>query len=147
MDYVIDEAKSRGILTIGIGDNGNEIGFGNIFDTVREIQPFGAKCQCPCQAGVASIVETDVLVPASTSNWGAYGVEACMAILLGKPEIMHTAEMDRRILTNCANTGCADGATIECTPTVDGTGSSSFPLVELLRNLVELSTISRERGF
>lgn len=147
LDYAIDEARSRGILTIGIGDNGNEIGFGNIFDVVRDVQPFGGKCQCPCQGGVATVVETDVLVPASTSNWGAYGVAACMAILLGMPEVMHTAEMERRILTNCADTGCADGSTTESTPTVDGTGTATFALVELLKNLADLSTTSKVRRF
>jgi hypothetical protein len=147
LDYVADEARARGILTIGIGDNGNEIGFGNILDVVRDVQPFGAKCQCPCGAGVASTVETDVLLPASTSNWGAYGVEACMAILLEQPSIMHGYEIERRMLTNCANTGCADGATAETTPTVDGTGSATFALVELLHEIVELSVASKLRHF
>jgi len=147
LDYLIDEARSQGILTIGIGDNGNEIGFGNIYDTVREIQPFGAKCQCPCGAGIASIVEADVLIPASTSNWGAYGVEACMAIMLGTPSIMHTSEMESRILMNCANTGCEDGSTTGCTPTVDGTGAMTYSIVELLRSIVDLSTTTKQRHF
>lgn len=147
LDHVVDEARSRGILTIGIGDNGNEIGFGNIFDAVREVQPFGAKCQCPCGGGIASVIETDVLIPASTSNWGAYGVEACMAIVQGIPAIMHNPEMERRMLTNCANTGCEDGSATGCTPTVDGTGATTYCLVDLLKNLVDLSITSKERHF
>ena len=41
---------------------GNEIGFGLILDDVLKISPWGAKCQCPCGMGVATVTATDVLV-------------------------------------------------------------------------------------
>jgi hypothetical protein len=34
MDYLFEEAKRRGILTIGIGDLGNELGMGYIKEAI-----------------------------------------------------------------------------------------------------------------
>ena len=66
---ILTEAPERKVVSIGIGDAGNEIGFGRIFDDVREIQEPGAVCRCPCD-GMATVAATDVLVVASVSNWG-----------------------------------------------------------------------------
>ena len=41
---ILSEAMERGVASIGIGDAGNEIGFGRIFDDVRTIQEHGADC-------------------------------------------------------------------------------------------------------
>ena len=138
---------NRKILTIGIGDNGNEIGYGNILDDVKKIQMFGEKCQCKCNSGIASIVKTDLLVPCSTSNWGAYGIEACIALLLKNPKIMHDSETEDRMLNAINNLGCADGSTILSTPTCDGTEKASLHIVDLLKCMVELSTVTKKREF
>jgi len=50
-EYIIEEARKRGIITIGIGDGGNEIGMNVIEDYVRRYVPYGDKCQCPCGGG------------------------------------------------------------------------------------------------
>ena len=147
LDYIIDEARNRKILTIGIGDNGNEIGYGNILEDVKKIQMFGEKCQCECNSGIASIVKTDLLVPCSTSNWGAYGIEACIALLLKNPKIMHDSETEDRMLNAINNLGCADGSTILSTPTCDGTEKASLYIVDLLKCMVELSTVTKKREF
>ena len=46
-------AQQSNVFTLGIGDGGNEIGFGRITDAVKEIQDYGAVCQCPCGAGLS----------------------------------------------------------------------------------------------
>jgi hypothetical protein len=46
--HLAEAAKARGIVTIGVGDGGNEIGNGLIYDAARQIQPYGLKCQCDC---------------------------------------------------------------------------------------------------
>ena len=79
LDVLFREASAQKIPTIGIGDGGNEIGFGMIPDIVRKYHPYGAKCQCPCQGGIGASIATDVLVVAAVSNWGAYAVETCLA--------------------------------------------------------------------
>lgn len=73
MGRLFEAARQRGVLTIGVGDPGNEIGMGAIADTVKRLLPYGAECQCSCAGGVADATEVDVVVPGTCSNWGAYG--------------------------------------------------------------------------
>lgn len=111
-ECLFDEAARRGIPSLGIGDNGNELGFGLIPDAVAKFKPNGAR--------LCTRVATDVLIPANTSNWGAYAVEAALAALTGKPEIMHSADIERRMIEACVDTHAADGSTGRHILQVDG---------------------------
>ncbi len=71
---------------------------GNIRETIRKHLPFGDRCLCPCGSGIAPITEVDVLVTATVSNWGAYGIAACLAILLKNTAVFHDAEMETWVL-------------------------------------------------
>ena len=48
--FLVEAATEKGILTIGIGDGGNEIGFGNIYDDVKKIQKYGPKVPMPLRS-------------------------------------------------------------------------------------------------
>ena len=74
---VVTEANRRKIFSVGIGDHGNELGFGTIYNAVVKTMPKGK--------ALATVVKTDVVIPAMMSNWGCYGIEACLAYLLKKP--------------------------------------------------------------
>jgi hypothetical protein len=108
-EYIFTEASARGILTIGVIDQGNEIGSGTIEEDVRRITPWGDTCRCPCEAGLASVTKTDVVFPAAVSNWGAYGITAMVAYLLGNPEILQDTYTERRMLEACIRAGVVDG--------------------------------------
>lgn len=137
LEHLFNRARGREMLTIGIGDNGNEIGFGTIEADVRTLKQWGNVCRCPCNDGLASAVKTDVLVVAGVSNWGAYGVEACLATLLGQPDLIHDKDTELHMLRECVRTGALDGATITPSMTVDGTGrEAQTGLLELLRAIV-----------
>jgi len=132
-------AAERGIFSVGIGDAGNEIGFGRIVDKVREIQPFGARCQCECGGGMATVVPTDVLVVAAVSNWGAYGIEACLGMLLERTDLQHAAHEAERIIMRCLEAGGLEA--MYCTQRyfVDGiAGEGSVSIVQLLREMVRI---------
>ena len=117
---LFDVARERGALRIGVGDRGNEIGMGAIAETVKRLLPYGARCQCPCGAGVADATDVDVVVPGTCSNWGAYGIAACLAALVDDPTILHDARAEARMLRGCIDAGLADGISILCEPAVDG---------------------------
>jgi hypothetical protein len=119
---LVEQARRQSALSIGIGDNGNEIGFGLIEKAVREVKPYGDKCQCSCGMGIASAIETDVLVSANISNWGAYGVEAMLAALLGVPALLHSAETETAMLEAAVDAGALDGSTGGKRMAVDGCG-------------------------
>jgi hypothetical protein len=139
MVTLFDEAKQRGSLTIGIGDGGNEIGWGIVNDVIRKRLPFGEKCSCGCGAGVGDTTVVDVTVAASISNWGAYGVEACLCVLLDEPELMHDAKVESRMLRECIDAGGIDGVTHMPEPGVDGLPEEiQLVVLSLLREITRV---------
>jgi len=133
-------AARRGIFSIGIGDAGNEIGFGRIYDDVRTIQvPWGRQCQCPCHDGMATVVPADVLIVAAVSNWGAYGIEAAMSVLLRRTDLVHSPEQEERIMLRCLEAGGIEA--VFCTQNFecDGIpGEGHMALVRLLADMVNI---------
>ncbi|MGD9924787.1 MAG: glutamate cyclase domain-containing protein [Hyphomicrobiaceae bacterium] len=112
-EHLFDIGAARGIASIGIGDNGNEIGFGRISDAVKRWKPGGER--------LATRVATDVLFPANISNWGAYAVIAALAIRLQRPDLLHDADTERRMIEACVATNAVDGSTGRHILAVDGT--------------------------
>lgn len=142
------EAKARGCFTVGIGDGGNEIGFGRIAEAVRGIQPAGRVCKCPCGQGVATVTGTDVLLSAAVSNWGAYGIAAALAALEGRPEILHSTDDEDRMILACTAAGAFDGAYARQVPMVDGTAQRvQTALITILHEIVGNSLKRYQRGF
>lgn len=137
IDYLFEQAIERGILTIGIGDLGNEMGMGYVADTVRKLIPHGDVCQCPCGGGIAAASEPDLGIMANISNWGAYGVEACLAALLGEPEVLHDGPTERWIIEESVRGGAIDPVSGMSRPYVDGTATQiNVGIVELLHSIV-----------
>jgi hypothetical protein len=131
-------ARERGVFALGIGDGGNEIGFGRIHAQAKKIVPAGERCGCPCALGVISAVPTDVVIPAATANLGAYGVTAMLAHLLGKRRLLHDYETELRMLGACVDAGAADGATGLRTLSVDGMSKNAqMALITLLGEIVD----------
>ena len=137
IDFLIREANKKGILTIGIGDGGNEIGMGLIQDDIKRYIPFGNKCKCPCGAGIAPSTKTDFLITAAVSNWGAYGLGAGLAILKGRQDIFHNEEIERRVLEKAADAQFIDGISGYTEPGADGLSSSVHEaFVKILKTLI-----------
>jgi hypothetical protein len=146
VETLVSAAREAGILTVGIGDNGNEIGYGLIEEAVREHKPYGRKCQCPCGGGIACTDACDVMITAAVSNWGAYGLAACLAVGLEKPELIHDGATEMRMIEECVRAGAADGATGMHTVSVDGiAGPIHAHLVGMLRVIVEKNLRERKK--
>ena len=146
--WLADQARASGVLTIGVGDGGNEIGFGKIRDAVREIQPHGQNCRCPCEGGVATVTTCDVLVAASVSNWGAYGIGAYLGYLLEDPDLVQDEDTERRMLESCVLAGCTDSILGAQVPAVDGIPLGvDLALVRMLRAIVGIALKVVHRGF
>ena len=120
VDLLFDRMRQDGRLTIGIGDYGNEIGLGSLIETVRQIGPSATRCTCPCGSGMATIVEAQIPMVASISNWGASGIIAALATLLGDPSILHDSSTERRMIEQCCLSGSCDGVTVKPSFSVDG---------------------------
>ena len=131
VDIFVDEAKSRGVLTIGIGDGGNEVGMGMILKDVHEIVPTGKI--------MGTKVSADILVVAAIANWGAYAIEACLAAALHLPEALHPLAVEQRVADASSRAGLIDPTSGIAHGWVDGTPPiCSESILELLRAMVEL---------
>jgi hypothetical protein len=133
----VDEIRDNGGLTIGIGDLGNEMGFGNIYDTVVTETPKGNIIGC--------IVPTDILVVAGCSNWGAYGISAAIAAIRRDISILHTGDIEKEMIRECCLAGGVDGFSTGPTMEVDGASINTHAdFVQLLRDIVEISMSKRK---
>ena len=127
--HLADIAHDRGIFTLGIGDGGNEVGNGLIYESVIRLQPLGAK--------VATVTKTDVLISAGVSNWGAYGVAAFLAYLLKDPDLFQSEELEDYMLRQCVAAGATDGAYVAQLLYVDGTSLRlNVAMVTILREII-----------
>jgi hypothetical protein len=118
-------AAPRRVVTVGIGDGGNEIGMGNVRSRIlrtRAVSP-----------AITSVVKVRHLVVAGTSNWGAWGVVAELSRLAGRP-LLHSAEEERRMVEACVAAGAVDGLSRRREATVDGLPlAAHIGMLELLK--------------
>lgn len=128
-DILFEEARARNILTIGIGDLGNELGMGALAEIVEREIPLGDV--------IAARQPADVTVVANISNWGAYGVAACIAALTQDVASFHDAELELKLIEACVRAGAIDPVGGQLRAFVDGTdGKTNAALVELMRSVV-----------
>lgn len=150
VDHLFQAASGRGKRTLSIADGGNEIGFGKIYDALCERMPEHKLADVtPCGGGVYSVVPTDVLVVATSSNLGAYGVVAALALLREDLSICHTPEEERALEYIGVGLGLTDGGSGKRIAAVDGVPvEDNAAIVRLMRSLVQraLETPS-DRGF
>ena len=92
--------------TIGIGDGGNEIGMGNLYQQVSQLNITPSVTQC------------DELIVADVSNWAAWGLAAMVSVLRGE-NLLASAD-PLAILQYLSAKGSVDGVTRLNTLTEDG---------------------------
>ena len=109
--------------TLAVGDGGNEIGMGNIADTIARLDI------------TASVTTCDELLVADVSNWGAYGLIALLARWCGQDLLQEVSPVE--ILDYLSARGSVDGVTRENTLTEDGLEAE-----EGLRVIQELRTLT-----
>ncbi|RIK42844.1 MAG: hypothetical protein DCC55_07690 [Chloroflexi bacterium] len=135
VDILFERAREAGVLTIGVGDGGNELGCGLIRDAVLDTVPNGRRCQCPCGGSVVPRFVPDVLIIAAISNWGTYGIEACLAALTGRREVLHDRLIDERVHIACAAAGAHNDGPLLLDP---GTDAVATPLHGHILDLMAL---------
>jgi len=138
VDLLYSELSGRGVPTIGVGDFGNELGMGKIYDAVCRETPAGANCGCGCGGGTACAIPADATVIVSVSDWGAYAIAACFAYLRRDPTVLVGSDVYRRILEDTVRAGAIDGPTGYALPYVDGIDARvNVALLEVMRAAVE----------
>lgn len=111
LDELFIQAEETGIVTIGIGDGGNEVGMGKVFHGVSRSIAHGRR--------IASTVLTDYVIVAGVSNWGAYGLVGALSVVSDRDLLPSPDELARSI-TSSVEAGAVDGVSGRCEPSVDG---------------------------
>jgi hypothetical protein len=130
IDNVIAKLTADGKVTIGVGDGGNEIGYGKIHEYIVRHVPFGPTIACT--------IQTTHLYPAAVSNWGGYALAALIALHTGDLTLCHTPERELEYLDLTAKMRVMDGGTGQPINHVDGIPAAvSAGVVTILRGIVE----------
>jgi len=139
-----DALRQRGVLTVGVGDGGNEIGFGRIRAQLEDCHPHGRDCGCDCHGGLLDSTMVDFLLPASVSNWGAYAIVAAVALASGRHALLPPwNDVARSIAAPIAH-GAFDGYSGMAVDTVDGTSlGANRAIYRLMREVLELEREGR----
>ncbi|HKK90023.1 MAG TPA: DUF4392 domain-containing protein [Desulfobacteraceae bacterium] len=111
LDDLFIDARSRGIVTLGMGDGGNELGLGRVSAAVDWFM--GNKSPFSC------ITPADFTICAGVSNWGGYATAALLSIMAGIPLLPEPRQLED-LLSAITTAGAVDGITNQNTPSVDG---------------------------
>jgi D-glutamate cyclase len=149
-DTLFQKMSALGKASIGIADGGNEIGCGKIHEIISQTLSELNYCdRTPCGGGVFSVVPTDVLVIATTSNLGCAGIVAALALLQNDASLCHSAKDELRLIEKGVEIGLTDGGTGKVIAAVDGVDASDHAaLVGLMQSIVQRALAGpEERGF
>ncbi len=150
VDHLFRTMTASGKPTLGVGDGGNEIGFGKVYDRLCARMPeYNLKEKTACGGGIFTVMPTDVLVVGTSSNIGCYGVVAALALMRGEPELCHTPEEERAITAYGVELGLTDGGSGTVIAAVDGVPvEDNAAVVHLMRAVVRRALAqSGDRGF
>ena len=148
VDWIAWEMNELGKTTIGIGDGGNEIGFGKVFMAARKLIDHGEECLCGCGGGIITRTATTYLYPVSISNWGCYALCAALAIGTENKKLLVLPEEEAAMLNRCIEIELVDGGTGEARMAIDGVdGEVSVGLVRMLQEMVEITLSVNNRAF
>lgn len=92
-----------GMVSIGVGDGGNEIGMGHadVEEAIKRDVNDGEL--------VRTVVGTDVLIATGVSNWGGYALAASLAVILDQPHLAMTSALDKEVMLAVNAVGGVDG--------------------------------------
>ena len=140
VDDYFEAMLARGRLTVGIGDGGNEIGFGAAADRVKAILGTRSHCRCGCADGIVTATATRYLLPCAISNYGAYALATALAILTAELDLCPEPGLVGTLLAESVAAGLLDGGTLD--PTFVGDDGVPVEAVKAVAQL--LTTIAHQ---
>ena len=110
-DILFIKAKENNIPTSAVGDGGNELGMGKVKEIVKRDVKKGNL--------IFAQLETDNLVVAGVSNWGAFGICSGLSILNETALMLNENEYEE-LMNEIVRSGAVDGCSKEREVSVDG---------------------------
>ena len=128
LDPLMEMAKARKIVTLAIGDGGNEMGMGKVRAEGISYVAQGEK--------IFATSAADYLILAGVSNWGAYGLVAGLSIL-SDMDLLQDEKEEVRLLKTLTELGGVDGCSKVRAMTVDGLSlGCNLSLLLALKNII-----------
>lgn len=129
LDPLMEMAKAQKIITLAIGDGGNEMGMGKIRDQGVTYVDKGDL--------IFATSAAEFLILAGVSNWGAYGLVAGLSILSGM-DLLQEAKEEVHLLKTLTELGGVDGCSRRQAMTVDGLSlGSNLTLLAKLKKIIQ----------
>lgn len=110
-DILFIKAKENNIPTSAVGDGGNELGMAKVKDIVKKNVYKGHI--------ICAQFETDNLIVAGVSNWGAFGICAGLSLLNDKV-LMFNDDKYEKLMKEIVKAGAIDGCSKKREISVDG---------------------------
>tara|TARA_B100000676_G_C17980683_1_gene788782 strand:- start:85 stop:1050 length:966 start_codon:yes stop_codon:yes gene_type:complete len=150
VDHLFTSMTRMGKATLGVGDGGNEVGFGKVYDVLCERMPeFNLKETTECGEGIFTIIPADALVVGTSSNIGCYGIVAALALKFENAELCHTADSERALVAEGVKLGLTDGGSGQIIEAIDGVPVADNAAVVYLMEAVVRRALAGpgDRGF
>ena len=121
IDNLFAEAFERNILTVSIGDGGNELGMGSLMKLIEQDILNGKHIGC--------VTQSERVIPCSVSNWGGYALAGSLSTIHRRNNnkadedyisLLPTLEEEDAILDGGLSVGMRDGITGKSERSVDG---------------------------
>ncbi len=109
-DAIFRSLHDRGALTIAIGDGGNELGMGSLYDVTSRLVSHGKD--------IAAVQAADITLTSGVSNWWGWGIAAVISSYFGK-NILPTEADERAMLRAALDAGAVDGITALSEESID----------------------------
>ena len=127
-DILFIKAKENNIPTSAVGDGGNELGMGKVKEIVKRDVKKGNL--------IFAQLETDNLVVAGVSNWGAFGICSGLSILNETALMLNENEYEE-LMNEIVRSGAVDGCSKKREVSVDGLSYEEN--LEIFNRLKELA--------
>lgn len=135
-DILFIKAKENKIPTSAVGDGGNELGMAKIKEIVKKNVNKGNI--------ICAQFETDNLIVAGVSNWGAFGICAGLSIL-NKKALMINEDKYEEMMKEIVKAGAVDGCSKKRELSVDGISYEENLMV--FNKLKELSEKAKIKSY
>ncbi|PIE53809.1 MAG: hypothetical protein CSA35_09395 [Dethiosulfovibrio peptidovorans] len=107
----LDDVVERDIVSVAVGDGGNEAGMGVLLEDLMFLMPEYGSC--------LSVISADVALPVDVSDWGGYALAAALSVSVGWWCGVDGEEVAAMIKAQ-VTAGAVDGTTLQGEPSVDG---------------------------
>ena len=118
IDNLFATAFERNILTVSIGDGGNELGMGSLMSLIEQDITNGKHIGC--------VTGSERVIPCSVSNWGGYALAGSLCTIdrhnseAGDEKFLPTLEEEDAMMDGGLSVGMRDGITGKSERSVDG---------------------------